>query len=157
MGARMINARAETLAEKPSFRTAFRRRRCLIPATGFYEWVAEPGKKSKTPFYIQLQSGKPFAFAGLWENWHGPDGSQLLSTTIITTRPNPMIAALHNRMPVILPPEAYQAWLAPKEVRPEKLQPLLEPYPAEEMRAYPVSTLVNNPRNELAECVEPAE
>jgi putative SOS response-associated peptidase YedK len=156
IGSRMINARAETVAEKPSFRAAFRRRRCLIPASGFYEWKAEPGSKRKTPHYIQLKSGQPFAFAGLWENWFSPDGSQLLSTAIITTRPNDLVVDIHNRMPVILPAAAYDAWLAPGEADPGELMPLLAPYPANEMQAYPVSTLVNNPANDSPECVLPA-
>jgi putative SOS response-associated peptidase YedK len=156
IGNRMINARAETVAEKPSFRAAFRRRRCLIPADGFYEWKAEPGSKRKTPYYIQLETGKPFAFAGLWENWFSPDGSQLLSCAIITTWPNDLMAAIHNRMPVILPEAAYDDWLAPGETSPEVLSPWLAPYPAEQMRAFPVSTLVNSPANDRPECVLPA-
>ena len=153
LGARMINARSETLAEKPSFRVAFRRRRCLILADGFYEWKEEPGSKTKTPYYIRLKSGKAFAFAGLWENWHSPDGSQILSCTIITTQPNELLADIHNRMPVILPPGAYKQWLTPGESDTRDLAGLLKPYPASEMKAYPVSTLVNNPANEMPECI----
>ncbi len=156
MGSRMINARAEGVAEKPSFRAAFRRRRCLIPATGFYEWQKNPGQKSKTPMYIQLKSGSPFAFAGLWEDWRSPDGSQVLSCTIITTEPNSFMAPIHNRMPVILPPDAYDTWLAIGEVERGALQSLLKPYPAEEMTAFPVSTLVNSPANDLPQCILPA-
>ena len=156
IGNRMINARAETLAEKPSFRVAYRRRRCLIPASGFYEWKVTPGSKRKTPHYIQLKSGKPFAFAGLWENWYAPDGSQILSCAIITTRPNTLMAEIHNRMPVILPDGAYDIWLEQAEMKPEAMQPLLEPYPADEMQAYPVSTMVNNPANDAPECIIPA-
>ena len=111
IGSRMINARAETLQEKPSFKNAFRRRRCLIPASGFYEWQATPGQKTKTPMYIRLREDKPFALAGLWENWNAPDGSKILSCTIITTQPNALLQDIHNRMPVILPPEAYPTWL----------------------------------------------
>lgn len=155
IGNRMINARSETLSEKPSFRAAFRRRRCLIPADGFYEWRAEPGRKSKTPMYIRLESGAPFAFAGLWENWNSPDGSKILSCTIITTNPNDMMQKIHNRMPVILPSAEYDLWLEPGEIDPRRLQPLLRAYPAEEMTAYPVSTLVNNPANDLPACIEP--
>jgi putative SOS response-associated peptidase YedK len=157
IGNRMINARSETVAEKPSFRSAFRRRRCLIPADGFYEWQKVPGQKRKTPLYIRLKSGKPFFFAGLWESWDSPDGSNILSCTILTTTPNEMMAPIHNRMPVILPPEVYQPWLATGEQRPADLQGFLKPYPAELMTAYPVSTLVNNPTNELPDCITPAQ
>jgi putative SOS response-associated peptidase YedK len=156
IGSRMINARGETLVEKPSFRSAFRRRRCLIPADGFYEWRQNPGGKGKTPIYIKLKSGEPFAFAGLWENWNSPDGSNILSCTIITTTPNPLMEPIHNRMPVILPREAYDRWLEPGEVNPAQLQDLIRPYPAEAMTAYAVSTLVNRPENDLAACIQPA-
>lgn len=155
IGNKLINARAETLQEKPAFRSAFRRRRCLVLADGFYEWQAVPGRKGKIPMYVQLSSGKPFAFAGLWENWHGPDGSQILSATIITTAPNQLMQAIHNRMPVILPEEAYRQWLESEEADPQQLQELLVPYPAEAMRAFPVSTRVNSPDNESPECVQP--
>src|SRR5687767_7448984 len=102
IGNRMINARAETLAEKPAFRTALRRRRCLVPADGFYEWKKDPGGKTKTPMYIGMKSGGVFAFAGLWETWHAPDGSVLPSCTLITTQPNELMADIHDRMPVII-------------------------------------------------------
>ncbi len=156
IGARMINARAETLAEKPAFRAAFRYRRCLVLADGFYEWQAQVGSKVKIPHYIRLKSGRPFAFAGLWEDWHAPDGSQVKSATIITTQPNELIARLHNRMPVILPPNVHSQWLDLAPQSPDRLQSLLVPYPAAEMEAYPVSTLVNSPGNDRAECVLPA-
>jgi putative SOS response-associated peptidase YedK len=156
IGSRMINARGETLAEKPSFRSAFRRRRCLIPADGFYEWQQVPGHKTKTPMYIRLKSGEPFAFAGLWESWNAPDGSNILSCTIITTSPNALMQPIHNRMPVILPASAYAQWLEPGEQNPADLQPLLQAYPPEEMTAYPVSTLVNRPENDVAACIQPA-
>ncbi len=155
IGNRMINARGETLAEKPSFRAAYRRRRCLILADGFYEWRAEPGQRTKTPLAIRLRSGAAFAFAGLWEVWR-PDDTPLLSCTIITTVPNSLIAPIHDRMPVILPRNAYATWLDPAERTPQDLQHLLSPYPAEEMVAYPVSTLVNSPANDLPECITPA-
>lgn len=155
IGSRMINARAETLAEKPSFRTAFRRRRCLILADGFYEWKQDKHARRKIPMYIKLESGKPFAFAGLWENWNSADGSQILSCTIITIKPNSMMENIHNRMPVILPEEAYTKWLEPGEQKPENLSELLAPYPSEEMVAYPVSTLVNSPQNESPKCIVP--
>lgn len=153
IGNRMINARAETLGEKPAFRAAFRRRRCLVLADGFYEWRQVPGRKSKVPMYIRMEDGLPFAFAGLWENWNSPDGSQVLSCTIITTNPNRLVREIHNRMPAVLAPAAYQRWLEPGEMQPEELNPLLQPYPAEEMLAYPVSTLVNSPANESPDCI----
>ncbi len=163
IGNRMINARSETLAQKPSFRVAYRRRRCLILTDGFYEWhppLSSPpggGKRrgAKTPMYIQLESQEPFAFAGLWEYWQSPHGDEVLSCTIITTPPNELMEKIHNRMPVILPPKYYPQWLDPAEQKPEQLQGLLKPYPAQQMTAYPVSTLVNNPRNDVPECITP--
>jgi len=155
IGNRMINARAETLAEKPAFRAAFRRRRCLVFADGFYEWQQEPGSKAKTPMYVKLKSGDPFAFAGLWEIWQAGDGSEVRSCTIITTSPNRLMEDIHNRMPVILPKQVYAQWLAPGEVDPKLLNPLLEPYPEGEMKAYPVSRMVNSPKNDVAECILP--
>jgi putative SOS response-associated peptidase YedK len=155
IGSRMINARSETLAEKPSFKNAYKRRRCLVLADGFYEWVKRPGEKTKTPYYIRMADDAPFALAGLWEEWQGKDGSQLQSATIITTEPNQLIAPLHNRMPVILAAERYQEWLAPGEKSPTDLQPMLGAYPAEQMKAYPVSTLVNSPANETPEVIVP--
>jgi len=157
IGNRLINARAETLVEKPSFRSAFRRRRCMVLADGFYEWKTEIGRKSKTPMYIKLASGEPFAFAGLWETWQSPDGSQVQSCTIITTEPNDLIRPIHNRMPVILPAEAHAAWLEQGDVDPTRLQRLLTPYISQTMLAYPVSTLVNSPNNEDALLIQPAE
>jgi len=153
IGSRLINARAETLQEKPSFRTAFRRRRCLVLADGFYEW--KQGERGKTPMYIRLASGKPFAFAGLWESWNAPDASNVLSCTIITTQPNELMATIHNRMPVILPEEAYSTWLESAEADPQRLSGLLKPYPAEQMQAYPVSPLVNSPKNDVPELIRP--
>ena len=155
IGSRMINARAETLAEKPSFRAAFRRRRCLVIADGFYEWVQNPGEKAKTPHYIRLSSGKPFAFAGLWEQWFSPDGSEIKSATIITREPNELVAKLHRRMPVILDPVDYAHWIDPQERTQAELQPLLKAYPAEKMTHYPVSRLVNNPVNDQPEAIVP--
>jgi putative SOS response-associated peptidase YedK len=156
MGARLINARAETLGEKPSFRGSYKYHRCLVFADGFYEWKTEPGTKAKTPHFIRLTSGLPFAFAGLWDEWHSPDGSQLKSCAIVTTHPNALMSTLHNRMPVILPQEAFAQWLDPAPRKPEDLQSLLVPYPSAAMTAYPVSTLVNSPANDRAECVVPA-
>ncbi len=157
IGNRMINARSETLSDKPAFRAAYRRRRCLILADGFYEWRKDPGAKTKTPVYIRLASEGPFTFAGLWERWD-PDGeSPLLSCTIITTEPNPLVAEIHNRMPVILPTEAHARWLAPGDTPPDALSEILRHFPASEMTAYPVSRLVNNPKADAADCIAPAE
>ncbi len=155
IGSQMINARAETLAEKPSFRSAFRRRRCLILADGFYEWQQQPDKKPKVPMYIRLETGKPFAFGGLWESWNSPDGSTILSCTIITTTPNELMASIHNRMPFIVPEEAYAAWLATGEVDPSQLSELIKPFPADLMEAYPISTLVNSPANDVPAVITP--
>lgn len=157
IGARMINARAESLAEKPSFRNAFRRRRCLILADGFYEWRQEPGSRVKTPMYVRMKEGRPFAFAGLWEIWQAPqgEGSHILSCTIITTEPNSLMSSIHNRMPVILREEDYSLWLSPEEQKPDAISALLRPYAEDRMEAYPVSTRVNSPANESAECIVP--
>ncbi|MFZ5856593.1 MAG: SOS response-associated peptidase [Chloroflexota bacterium] len=156
IGNRLINARGETLAEKPSFRGALKYKRCLILADGFYEWKSQPGTKTKVPHFIFLKSRQPFAFAGLWDEWHSPDGGSVRSATIVTIAPNELMATLHNRMPVILPLSAYAQWLDPAPQTPDRLLPLLRPFPAEEMSAHPVSTLVNSPANDRAECVAPA-
>jgi len=153
IGSRLINARSETLAQKPAFRAAFKYRRCLVFSDGFFEWQAQPGSKNKVPHFIHLNSGAPFAFAGLWEHWQSTDGSEVRSAAIITTEPNELMASIHNRMPVILPRNAYAQWLDPAPQAPEHLQPLLLPYPAIEMSAYPVSILVNSPANDRPEIV----
>lgn len=153
MGSRMINARSETVAEKPSFRAAFRRRRCLIAADGFYEWQKVNG--AKQPFFIRLREGQPFAFAGLWEYWKGSDDLVIQSCTLLTTQPNELMRPLHNRMPVILSPKDYDLWLDPKVQQAEQLQPLLRAHPAEEMEAFPVSRFVNRPANDDPACIEP--
>lgn len=153
IGNRMINARAETLAEKPAFRSAYKYHRCLIFADGFFEWQARPGAKSKVPHFIKLKSGDPFAFAGLWEHWESADGSEIQSAAIITTEPNEMMASIHNRMPVILQPNTYSQWLDPAPQSPNRLQNLLVPYPGGDMEAYPVSPLVNSPGNDRSECL----
>jgi putative SOS response-associated peptidase YedK len=153
IGNRMINARAETLAEKPSFRDALKRRRCLVLADGFFEWRKEG--KQKTPVYVRLRSGEPFAFAGLWETWRPPDDDEIRSCTIVTTDANGLIALIHDRMPVILPPAKYAAWLDPRPCESRELQGLLRPFPDELMEAYPVSRLVNSPANDHPECIEP--
>ena len=150
IGNRMINARGETVATKPSFRSAFKSRRCLIVADGFYEWQKRGA--AKQPYLTGLESGKPFAFAGLWEHWHHEDQT-IESCTIITTTANELMEPLHDRMPVILPPSRYDHWIDPKADRSD-LEKMLQPYPADEMSAFPVSTVVNNPRNDKPECVE---
>lgn len=152
MGSRLINARAETVAEKPSYRAAFKRRRCLIPADGFYEWQKLEDRKQ--PYYIAMRDRNPFAIAGLWEHWEGGDGSVIQSCTLLTTEPNELVAPLHNRMPVILHPADYEEWLHPG-ADPGQLMHLLRPYPAAEMVAYPVSAFVNSPANDGPDCIQP--
>ena len=151
IGNSLINARAETVTEKPAFRAAFKKRRCLIPTTGFYEWMATGGKK-KQPFHIRMIDGKPFALAGLWEHWSGAEGETVESCTIITTTANDLVGRVHDRMPVILAPANYGTWLDPTTPA-EALQALLRPYPAEEMTAVPVGSFVSNPRNEGPQCL----
>ncbi len=153
IGSRMINARAETLAEKPSFKRLLHSKRCLVVADGFYEWRQEPGKKSKTPMYMTLKSKEPFAFAGLWDSWRNPDGEQIRTCTIITTEPNELLATIHNRMPAILTPEARERWLDPALHDEGALLPLLIPYKSDEIAARPVSRLVNDPRYEGADLI----
>ncbi len=152
---KLINARAETIAEKPSFRSAFKQRRCLVVADGFYEWQRHQGKKQ--PFYFRLQDGQPFGFAGLWEKWTNPAGEEISSCTIVTTAANELLQPIHDRMPVILAPQDYDLWLDPQEQKPQALQHLLSPYPASEMTAYPVSTLVNSPKHNSADCIIPLD
>ncbi|MBD3882971.1 SOS response-associated peptidase [Phormidium tenue FACHB-886] len=155
MGARLINARAETVAEKPSFRSALKYRRCLIPADGFYEW--QRIKDKKQPYWFGLDDRQPFAFAGLWEHWQSPDGSEIESCTIITTAANALMQSIHDRMPVILEPQDYEQWLDPAVQKGDRLQSLLRPYSDEAMLTYPVSTTVNNPRNDSPDCIEPTD
>jgi putative SOS response-associated peptidase YedK len=157
IGNRLINARGETLAEKPAFRGSLKHKRCLILADGFYEWKGAPGRKTKTPFFIHMKDRKPFAFAGLWDSWNGPDGSQVKSCTIITTVPNDLTAIIHNRMPVILHPRDYAKWLDPSAQTPDQLKPLIKPFPADMMDAYPVGTLVNTPANDIPDLIVPVE
>jgi len=157
IGSRMINARSETLGEKPSFRNAFRKRRCLVLADGFYEWKAQPGQKTKQPYWIHLESRRPFALAGLWETWRPKEGGEpLRSFTILTTTPNAQLAGIHDRMPVILPAAAFPRWLDPADRRPDELEDLLVPFTAEALEVTTVSTLVNSPANDRPECVQPA-
>jgi putative SOS response-associated peptidase YedK len=151
IGNSLINARGETVAEKPAFRAAFKKRRCLILADGFYEWKREgqAARARKTPMYIQMKDGRPFAFAGLWEAWKAPDAAEgvwLKTCTIITTTPNALMAPIHDRMPVILPPAAYDAWLTPGELPAAEARALLQPFDPGLMTARAISTRVNNPR-----------
>ena len=155
IGSSLINARAETVAVKPAFRSAFRKRRCLIAVDGFYEWQAIAGQKSKQPYYIAVRDVPAFAFAGLTEHWSSPEGSTLDSCTIITTMANSLMQSIHHRMPVILDPADYDRWLDPARQDPQDLLPLLAPFPADQMQLVPVSTLVNSPRNESPECIVP--
>jgi putative SOS response-associated peptidase YedK len=152
IGSRMINARSESAAEKPSFRAAFKRRRCLIPASGFYEWQQLGDRKQ--PIFIHAGDESLLGLAGLWELWQSSDGSAVETCTILTTEPNELMAPIHNRMPVIIAAEDYSMWLDPGP-QPQDALHLMRPYPAGEMEAYPVSTAVNNPRNDAAACVEP--
>ncbi len=152
IGNRMINARSETAAEKPSFRSAMRRRRCLVLADGFYEWAKEGG--AKQPYFIHLAGHRPFVFAGLWERWTKGD-EPIESFTILTTAANDKVRPLHDRMPVILPRDGHDLWLDPKVGDRDRLQPLLKPYANEEIELFPVSRMVNNPRNDVPQCVEP--
>ncbi|NLS94752.1 MAG: SOS response-associated peptidase [Planctomycetaceae bacterium] len=153
IGSRMINARSETVGDKPAFRAAFRRRRCLVPADGFFEWQRRG--KSKQPYFIQMAGEQPFAMAGLWESWTGPDGSEVESCAILTTVPNELMEAIHDRMPVILPSEAYGEWLDPEQADPEPLKRLLAPFDAGQMKVHAVSSYVNRPSNEGPECIAP--
>ena len=148
-----INAKAETAAEKPMFRDAFKRRRCLVPADGFYEWKQEGGRKQ--PVYIHMKDGEPFAIAGLWEHWEGEDGQVIESCTLLTTEPNDLLAPIHNRMPVILDPTDYEQWLDPDIQDATRLKPLLCPYTPDEMTWYPVNLRVNNPKHDDPLCIEP--
>lgn len=171
MGSRMINARAETIREKPAFRAALKRRRCLIPANGFYEWL-KTGKE-KTPMYITMKDDSPFAIAGLWEQWHMEKTSEVLekasgkhqdsklrkfdairSCALITTTPNSLMEKIHDRMPAILNPKDYDRWLAPGELPEMDLHHLLSPYSASKMKAVEVSRKVNSPKFDSAECIE---
>ncbi|OPY08876.1 MAG: putative SOS response-associated peptidase YedK [Syntrophaceae bacterium PtaB.Bin038] len=154
IGNRLINARAETLAEKPSFRRAFARRRCLVAADGFYEW--RPAGKRKVPVYIFLKSRNPFGFAGLYETWRAPDRREVRTCTIVTTGANDLVRPIHDRMPVIVAEGDEDRWLDPDEGSLERLRAILAPYPAEEMDAYDVTTAVNNPSHDAPDCLLPA-
>ncbi len=154
IGARMINARAETVAEKPAFRNALKKRRCLVLADGYYEWQKTPA--GKLPFRIVVGSGEPFAFAGLWETWKDPQGNVVPSCTIITTAACGLLAPIHDRMPVILPRQSEEIWLDPGIEDPDLLTHMLVPAADSDIDVYPVSTLVNNVRNDGPELISPA-
>lgn len=158
MAARMINARSETVAEKPSFRKPFKSQRCLVPATGYYEWKelpeSRPTKKVKVPMYFTINDGELFSFAGLWDRWQRFDGKEVISFTIITTEPNDLSAPIHNRMPVILNQEDEESWLDPTNEDTEQLTAMLRPYDSDKMSVYPVSKFVNSPRNDSPKCIE---
>jgi putative SOS response-associated peptidase YedK len=155
-GPLLINARAETVAEKPAFRTSFRSRRCLLLADGFYEWRKLP--TGKQPYHFKVDEGAVFAFAGIWDRWESDGAEQIDSCAIITTRANELMRPVHDRMPVILGSESWDAWLDPHRSEPRSLEPLqalLHPFPTERMTGFPVSTLVNNPGNDVPACVDP--
>lgn len=153
IGNQCINAKAETVAEKPAFRSAFKKRRCLVIADGFYEWQRHGDRKQ--PTWIGRKDKRPFAFAGLWEHWQPQEGDVVESCTIITTEPNDLMVPIHNRMPVILSPASYDQWLDLTVQQAEPLKALLRACPSEELQAYPVSALVNSPRNNVPQCLEP--
>ena len=155
IGNRMINARAESLAEKPAFRAALRPRRCLVAADGFYEWQ-EIGKK-KQPYFIRFRDDRPFAFAGLWESWEGPDHAAIDSCTIITTTAGKLLRPIHERMPVILATDAYEVWLDTAMENMDTITSLLVPFSSKELGAYPVGTMVNKAVNDEPGCIEPLE
>jgi putative SOS response-associated peptidase YedK len=153
IGNRLINARAETAAEKPAFRAAMRRRRCLVVADGFYEWQRTGGRKQ--PYFIHMRDDRPFAFACLWESWEGADHSALETCVILTTDPNDLMRRIHDRMPVIVSPNDYGRWLDPAIEKPDQLAALLRPYATDELIGYPVSPHVNSPAHDDPRCIEP--
>lgn len=150
-GSHLINARSETVAEKPTFRHAIKYRRCIIPTSGFYEW--EHGGSKKQPYFIHLADHLPMCLAGLWESWKAQDGSELETFAILTTAANKLVDPIHDRMPVILYPDTLNLWLNHNVYDPEQLQPLYTPFPAAEMTAYKVPDLVNNPRFDSPACI----
>jgi putative SOS response-associated peptidase YedK len=155
IGSRMINARVETAAEKPAFRAAFRRRRCLVPADGFYEWKPHP--KRRRPHHVRLAAGELFALAGLFERWKSPEGESINSCTLLTTAANPVLIALHDRMPIIVDPEQYGRWLDPDLQDPDSILSLTRSSISERLIFHPVDFRVNNPRTDDPVCIEPTE
>ncbi|MGD8978795.1 MAG: SOS response-associated peptidase [candidate division WOR-3 bacterium] len=156
IGYKMINARAETVAQKSSFARAFRKQRCLVIADGFYEWQKLADGKRKIPMYVHMREDQPFGFAGLYENWKSKDGKILQSCTIITTQPNELMVPIHNRMPVIIAPDKRKIWLDSEIQDADRLKPLLAPYDAGKMDAYEVSKRVNSPTYNEPDCIKPA-
>lgn len=154
IGNKMINARAETITQKASFKNAFKKRRCLVVADGFYEW--QKVGDGKRPVYIRLKSGQPFGLAGLYETWRSPEGEDIMTCAIITTEANELMEPIHERMPVIIPKDNEDLWLDPQVQDETVLRELLTPYPADAMEAFPVSKRVNSPANNSAECIKPA-
>ncbi|WP_020562175.1 SOS response-associated peptidase [Methylosarcina fibrata] len=154
VGYTSYNARAETVAQKPGYREAFKRRRCLIPADGYYQWQAVAGSKAKQPWFIVLRNQLPMALAGLWEEWRSPAGENLESCVIIVTEANALLRSIYNRMPVVLAPAHWNDWLELRARDTHRLQNLLKPYPSEEMAAWPVSRKVNNPMYDSEKCIE---
>lgn len=151
----LINARGESVTDKPAFRNAMKRRRCLIPADGFYEWQPTGGRKQ--PYYIRAKAGAPLVFAGLWETWEGPNGEEVDSATIITTRANRLLADIHDRMPVIVPADAFDLWLDCANVDATTASALIAPAPEDLLEAYPVATAVNRTANDNAKLLEPVD
>ena len=153
IGNRLINARAETITEKASFKTPLKKNRCLVPASGFYEWKKDERIKTKIPIYFRLKNEQPFAFAGIWDDWKKPEGDRLLTFTIITTMANELMKPIHDRMPVILHSNDESKWLDPELIDLDSLVTLLIPYPSDLMKAYEVSTIVNSPKNDSLHCI----
>jgi len=153
IGSRMINARAETLAEKPSFKGPLKKHRCLVVADGFYEW--KKTDSGKVPLYITMKDGRPLGFAGLYSDWTPPGGDTIRTCTIVTTEPNELLRPIHNRMPVIIKPDKREQWLDPEEHDPEKLSSLLTPYPSDELDTWEVSRAVNSPSNDDPQLIQP--
>ncbi|WP_413163593.1 SOS response-associated peptidase [Capilliphycus salinus ALCB114379] len=150
MGAKLINARVETVAEKPSFRQAIRQRRCLIVADGFYEW--QKIEDQKQPYYLHVENHQPFGFAGLWERWKSPENEEIISCTILTTEANNEVRSIHHRQPIIIPENNYSQWLDPQLTEPQEILPLLTSQPP--LNYYPVNAVVNNSRHDQADCIE---
>lgn len=156
IGVKMINSRSETINEKPAFRDPFKKRRCLIPTDGFYEWQKQKDG-GKQPYFIHMNDKKPFAFGGIWDTWKNPEGNNIETFSILTTKPNELLKPIHDRMPVIIEPKQFDNWLNPEIQEPAELIPLLEPFKATKMEAYPISTYINSPKNNSEQCIRPIE